>query len=172
MGTDWYVIHVLTGKEEGVKKHLEDITGGVYNLFIPRRELRERRLGAWHKVIRILFPGYVLIQGEITTDCYYHIKLTPNVIKLIDNEGEPVPIHKSEIETLNRLTGNSDIIEISDVLIIGNKVTVIDGPLVACEAIIESVNKRKGRVKVRLNFLGEKRTVELSVNVVEPIEVS
>ena len=38
------------------------------------------------------------------------------------------------------------------------------------EGRIISINKRKGRAKVKLNFIGDERVIELGVNVLETVE--
>jgi transcriptional antiterminator NusG len=47
---------------------------------------------------------------------------------------------------------------------------VIDGPLLGMDGLIEKIDKRKQRVKVRLQFLGEPRLVDLCVSMVQQAE--
>lgn len=79
----------------------------------------------------------------------------------------PQEINEYEISTISRLTCNNDIIGSSSVYVQGGTIRVIDGPLLGMEGLIQSIDKRKGRVKVVLNLLGESRTVELSVAMVQ-----
>lgn len=166
----WYAVFVPTGQEDSIKRKLEINLDNTFKMFVPKRDLKERRGGIWYQVTRTLFPGYILINGNIDIDNYRKIKKTFGIIKLLEDNGEPLTIPTEEIEILSKLIKDDEIIRTSDVLIEGKKVTVIDGPLLLYEGIIESVNKRKGRIKVRLNFLGEKRSVELGINVVEVSE--
>ena len=166
---NWYAIFVPTTQEDSVKKRLEVNLGETFRFLIPKRTLRERKQGVWFQTTRTLFPGYILLQGLIDVDTYRKIKLTDGVIKILENEGEPLIIKHEEIEVISRLTKNDDIINASNVFIEGSKIQVIDGPLLGCEGLIEGINKRKGRVKVRLTLFGDKRVVELSINVVETV---
>lgn len=69
---------------------------------------------------------------------------------------------------ISRLTCNGEIIGISKVLTENGKVVVVDGPLVSMEGVIEGIDQRKGRARVRMNFLGEERTVDLGISVLRP----
>jgi len=55
------------------------------------------------------------------------------------------------------------------VLIKGGSVVVVDGPLTSMEGLIVDINRRKARAKVRLNFMGEPRIVELGISVLQPV---
>ena len=77
-----------------------------------------------------------------------------------------------EMMVLESLLYEDELIGYSDILINNKKVIVVSGPLTSLEGQIISVNKRKGRAKVQLSFLGELRTIELGVNLLEPINES
>lgn len=166
----WHALFVATGQEEKVKKSLEMILSNEIQFIVPMREMRERKEGKWHQVKRKLFPGYVLLKGRITAKIYYRIKETTGLIKLLRDEEEPLKIQEKELEILNILINNNDgNIGVSTAFKENEKVKIIEGPLVGLEGLIESVNKRKGRAKVKLEFLGEKRIVELGVKFVDKI---
>lgn len=167
---EWYAIFVLTGEEDNVKERLKYLFKDKFRIFIPKRKLRERKKGSWRYVIRTLFPGYVLVNGSIGINEYYSIKDIPGIIKLLRADDGPLRIDENELEVLNRLTCNNEIIGTSSIFYKDGLVKVIDGPLLSCEGLIESVNTRKGRAKVRLDFLGQERIVELSVSIIKPIE--
>ena len=165
---NWYALFVATGEEDNVKERLEYRFGDELRILVPKRKLRERKNGKWEHKIRTLFPGYVLVNGEIGVEEYYRMKNIPGLLKLLRSEHDPLKIHEGEMEVLNKLICNSDTIGFSNVLIENGKVVVTDGPLVSMEGQIVSINKRKGRAKVLLNFMGEERTVELGISVLQP----
>jgi transcriptional antiterminator NusG len=70
---------------------------------------------------------------------------------------------------LSKLICNNEEIGFSDVLVENGVVRVIDGPLYSLEGIIKSIDHRKQRAKIRLNFLGEERTVDLGISILKPI---
>lgn len=163
----WYALFVATGNEDRVKEKLHFSLGGELRAVVPKRKMRERHNGIWADKIRTLFPGYVLLNGEITSRNYFIIRDIPGVIKLLQDRDGPLAIDENEIKIIRRLTSENEIIGFSRVYLEGSKVQVIDGPLVGLEGYITSCDKRKGRVKVTLNLLGEMRTVELSVTMIQ-----
>lgn len=167
---NWYALFVLTGEEDKVKERLLYRFQDKFRIIVPKRKLRERKDGAWHDIVRVLFPGYVLIHGEINIEEYMGFRDVPGLIKLLCSGYEPLKIADHEIDIISRLVINDDIIGFSEVLMENGVVQVIDGPLLSMEGRIVSIDKRKGRAKVRLQFLGEERTVELGVSLLRPAE--
>lgn len=173
IGTEknWYAIFVVGGQEEKVKKNLEKTFENEMEFFVPKRELKERKEGKYHKVKRKLFPGYVLVRGNISVEHYYKMKQINGIIRLLKDEKEPTKIPEKELKILNLLMNNSkEEIGISSILKENDKIEVIDGPLFGLEGMILKVNARKGRAKVKINFLGEEKTVELGIEVVNKIQ--
>lgn len=165
----WYSVFVVTGTEEKAKERIKYRLQEGYTVVVPKRLLRIRRGGVWRIEKRPLFPGYVLINGEIDTDTYYRLKNIPDVLKLLKTGNQPAKIDPDEMAVLSRLMCNSEEIGFSDVIVENGFVRVIDGPLFSLEGIIKSIDHRKQRAKVRLNFLGEERTVDLGISILKPV---
>ncbi|SHJ41372.1 antiterminator LoaP [Thermoclostridium caenicola] len=164
----WHAVFVLTGNEDPVKEKIEYALGnsGV-RAVVPKRRIMERKAGKWHERIRPLFPGYVLLQGKIDVSAYYILKTIPGLVRILKDERELYRIYPEEIEIISRLMCNGDIIGTSVAFKKGDRIVITDGPLLNMEGLITSVDPRKGRVKVRLSFLGDVRTVDLSISFIE-----
>jgi transcriptional antiterminator NusG len=165
---NWHALFCKTGQEDKVKKRLEYRLKDKFDIIVPKRRLRERRGGEWRFVTKVLFPGYVLVHGNIDDWEYYSFKGVPGLLRMLRTGMDIASIEPYEMQVLGNLICNNEIIGFSRVMVEGKKVSVIDGPLLSMEGYIESINHRKGRAKVRLNFLGEPRTVELGVEVLRP----
>ncbi|MDO8685610.1 MAG: antiterminator LoaP [Clostridiales bacterium] len=165
---DWYAVFVVTGAEDKVKERLEYRFGTDIRVLVPKRRLRERKNGKWHHTIRTLFPGYILLNGSMGVKEYYKLKGVPELLKLLRTGNDFAKIELNDIEVIGRLICNNEVIGISDVLVENGRVIVVDGPLISLEGQIININHRKGRARVRLNFLGESRTVELGISVLQP----
>ncbi len=161
----WYALFVVTGEEEKVKERLKFRFPDEFEVLVPRRRLKERKSGAWTYTTKILFPGYILINGhpDIISGCDF--TNIPKLIRPLKSGSDMLRIDQAEMTVLSRLVCNSETIGFSSILIENEKVKVVDGPLLSLEGIILSVDHRKGRAKIRLGFLGEERTVELGVSV-------
>ena len=90
--------------------------------------------------------------------------------KLLKSEQGPLQIGEKELEVLkiliNSETGN---VGISTAYRKNEKVQIVEGPLVGLEGQIQSIDARKGRARVSINFLGEPRTVQLGIDIIESI---
>jgi len=164
----WYALFVVTGDEEKVKERINYRFEKRIRAIVPKRKIKERREGKWEYKIKTLFPGYVLINGNMGQQIYETIRGIPGVIRVLRDSSGPQELHEAEIELICRLTGEGEIIPVSQVYTIGKKVFVVDGPLLGMEGLIKSIDKRKGRAKVVLNLLGEPREIELSITMVQP----
>lgn len=166
---DWHAVFVVTGDEDNVKERLKYRFGEQYSFLVPKRKLRERKGGIWSYNVRNLFPGYVLLNGNIDVNSYYSFKNIPGLLRILKSGNDVLKIEMDEIQILSRLMCNSEVIGISEVLIENGLVRVVDGPLLNMEGIIQGINHRKGRARVILEFLGQERIVELGVSVLKPI---
>lgn len=164
----WYALFVATGEEDKVKERIYFRMKDELKALVPKRRMRERKVGKWEDKVRTLFPGYVLLKGQMNNKKYNLIREIPGVIRLLKNSDGPQEINELEIELIGRLTATNEIIGSSSIFIQGGDVVVIDGPLLGLEGYIQALDKRKGRVKVVLNLMGEPRTVELCVTMVQP----
>lgn len=168
---DWYAAFVVTGEEDRVKERLIYRYEDRVRVMVPKRRLKERRNGTWNSITKILFPGYVLLGGSPEEISGCDFKTVPKVIRPLRSGYDMVRIDQSEMRILSRLICNNEVIDFSSVFVKDGKVRVTDGPLISMEGRIISVDRRKGRAKVSLDFLGDSRVVELGVNVLAPAEV-
>jgi len=164
----WHAIYVTTGKEEKVKKALLDVFKNDLKVLVPKRELKERKAGKYRIVKRKLFPGYVLIKCEITKEAYYRIKKIPMLLNLLKGNEGPLVIDERELAVLNILIKDEQI-KISKAYKENDMIKIIEGPLLGMEGLIESIDARKGRAKVNIDFLGTSKVVQLGIDVVEKI---
>lgn len=166
----WYALFVLTGKEEKVRDKLTYKLKDTHLKFIvPKRKLMERKAGKWEEKVRTIFPGYILIYGYMGAEEYYKIVEIPGVLRVLKDSGKPFEIPEEEVAFIKKLIYQGDIIEQSKILLDSGKVIVTEGPLVGLEGFIDSVDKRKGRAKVRLTFAGELRCIDLSVFIIQAV---
>jgi transcription termination/antitermination protein NusG len=165
---NWYALFVATGEEDNVRERIDYRLKGKMKILVPKRKLRERKNGLWQDKIRVMFPGYLLLNGYMDISDFENFKNVPGLIKVLKSGHTPLKIEPFEMEVINKLICNNETIGFSNVLLENGKVVVVDGPLLGLEGQIVSIDTRKGRAKVRLNFLGEDRTVELGVMVLQP----
>lgn len=173
----WFVIRAISGKEKKVKEMLElEISrGGIGNhvsqVLIPMEKFYQIRDGKKVSKERNFFPGYVLMEADLTGELAHTIKNMPNVIGFLGAEkgGEPVPLRQSEV---NRILGTVDELADADESAhnpyhLGENVKVIDGPFNGFNGVIEEINEEKKKLKVMVKIFGRKTPLELSFMQVE-----
>ena len=100
----WYVVHAYSGFEKSVQKALlERITrAGMEDKFgqilVPVEEVVEMKAGQKSISERKFFPGYVLVEMEMTDDSWHLVKNTAKVTGFIGGTANrPTPISQREV---------------------------------------------------------------------------
>jgi len=171
----WYVVRAISGKEKKVKEYLENeinrlnLNDYISQVLIPTEKVYQVRKGKKISKERNYFPGYVLIEAVLVGEVPHIIKSIPNVLGFLGTKGEADPIRQSEV---NRILGKVDELaeqgeEANIPYIVGETVTVIDGPFNSFSGIIEEINEEKKKLKVMVKIFGRKTPLELGFMQVE-----
>ena len=166
----WYAVFVKTGEEDKVKARLDYRFDGSLVVVTPKKVIKERKGGKWYQSRRNLFPGYILIYGILDEKNYKQLWDVPGLFKLLCTDREPVPIPAQEIEVFASLFDDEGTIQESEIFMEGDEITIISGPLTSLQGKIQRIDRRKGRARVLLDFLGEERVIDLGVNIIEAIK--
>lgn len=165
MSTSWYALFVKTGCEEEVKRWLNlFFIPSEIKALVPKRYLLEYKQGKICSIVRTLFPGYVLIETQLTEDMYYRLQKIPIIYTVLHNGEYFYKIPYEEIELICQLTKYGDVVGLSRAYYNEEqRLEIVEGPLKGLEPIIKKVNKRKNRVKVNLSLHGQCNYVDLGV---------
>jgi transcriptional antiterminator NusG len=166
----WYVVRAISGNEKKVKIYLEseisrlNLQDYISQVLIPTEKVYLVRNGKKVSKERNYLPGYVLIEAVLTGEIPHTIRNIPGVLGFLGSKDEPVPLRQAEV---NRILGKVDElseqgIEFSIPYIVGETVTVIDGPFNSFSGIIEEINEEKKKLKVMVKIFGRKTPLELS----------
>lgn len=169
----WYALFVETGEEEKVEKFIEKRFGESIQCFNPKRTVLEKRQGLTTKKTKLLFPGYLFLQLELTKNMYYKILDIPKVYYMVSSGNKKKDISLSyftsipdnEINWLLTLIDKNDTLSFSDLLIDGDNIVVLSGPLVSLESKIKRIDKRKRRATVEIGFLNQIFKIDLGINI-------
>ena len=166
----WYVVRAISGNEKKVKIYLESeinrlgLQDYVSQVLIPTEKVYLVRNGKKVSKERSYLPGYVLIEAVLTGEIPHIIRNIPGVLGFLGSKDQPVPLRQAEV---NRILGKVDELseqgaEFSIPYIVGETVTVIDGPFISFSGIIEEINEEKKKLKVMVKIFGRKTPLELS----------
>lgn len=158
----WYVLRTIVGKEEKAIFLLQHLFHDIKIIF-PRRKLSWRKKGKIIDVIKPLFSGYLFVSANDKQIMELNLWLRTHRIDLwfVKLGNLITPITTGEIKLIQKLMCNSEIVEGSEILKIGDKVMIVKGPLVGLEGIIEKYSKRNRRVIIKVTIGGEEKQVEL-----------
>ena len=155
MAKRWYVLHARSGYEAKVKaaieeaaarEGLEDLIGEV---MVPTEQVVELKDGQKKTAERKFFPGYMLVNMELTEPSWLLVKNTSNVIGFIGGvSGKPSPITQREVDRIMaRVQEGADKPKPKVAYQAGEEILVIDGPFNEFNGTIESVDYDKNFAK-------------------------
>ena len=177
MSKRWFVVHAYSGFEKQVMRSLtervrlaamEDRFGEI---LVPTEEVVEMKNGVKRKTERKFFPGYVLVQMEMSEETWHLVKECPKVMGFIGGKADkPAPISDREAEAiLNRVRTTVDAPRPKTLFEPGEMVRVCDGPFADFNGTVEEVNYEKNRLRVAVMIFGRSTPVDLEFPQVEKV---
>ena len=175
MALRWYVVHAYSNFENKVKQALEEriLREGLEEYFgkilVPTEEVIEMRMGQQRKSERKFFPGYVLVQMELTDETWHLVKDVPRVLGFIGGTSDrPAPISDKEaMSILNKVEDGVNKPRPKVLFEVGEVIRVIDGPFKDFNGVVEEVNYEKNKLKISVLIFGRSTSVELAFGQVE-----
>jgi transcriptional antiterminator NusG len=175
MAKRWYVVHAYSGYEKKVqagiieyaeRAELEEQFGEI---LVPAEEVVEIRDGKKRTSERKFFPGYVLVQMEMTEESWHLVKSVPQVMGFIGGTSDrPAPISQKEVDNiLQRVESGVDKPRPKVIYEPGEMVRVTDGPFKDFEAVVEGVDYDKNKLQVSVLIFGRSTPVDLEFTQVE-----
>lgn len=175
----WFVVQTYSGYEKKVKEDLLE-RADTYNMAdkilrveIPMETVRKEVNGKMKDVEENLFPGYVLVEMNMTDEAWFVVRNTPNVTGFVGSHGnrsKPTPLFEEEIQEILRGMGTPDAPprEITFELFVGKKIRIIDGAFSGLETTISEIVGE--HIKVEVDMFGRKTPVELDLQQIEEVE--
>ena len=168
MANRWYVIHVYSGFEKKVAQSIEEQArqSGMADTFeqilVPVEEVVEMRRGSKVNAERKFFPGYVLVNMDLTDDSWHLVMNTPKVTGFLGGKGNPTPISETEAKRiLHQVEEGVERPKPAVTFEIGEQVRVCDGPFNSFNGMVEDVDEERTRPKVAVSIFGRATPVEL-----------
>ncbi len=187
---DWYVVHSYAGYENKVKTNLEtrvqtlDVEDYIFQVEVPVEEVTEIKNGQRKLVNRKVLPGYILVRMELNDASWGAVRNTPGVTGFVGATSKPSPLSLNEVLKFllpaqeqrkaaagGRTTTGDGALASTIVIdyVIGESVTVMDGPFATLPATINEVNAEQQKLKVLVSIFGRETPVELSFTQVAKI---
>ena len=165
----WYVIQVVTGKEEAMCRLIERLApeGSLDECFTPRYATEMKVRGEWVPARKPLFPGYIIAASDRVDLLAETLRRTPEFTRLLSVGETFVPLHAEDQAWIGAFTKRGDrTVPMSKGVMEGDRVVVLDGPLVGCEAMIKSVNRHKSLAILEFEICGRRVTTKVGLGIV------
>lgn len=176
----WYVLRTAGSKEKKAKEYLEKeidrskLHDQVAQVLVPVKKEIVTKNGKRKAVDKLLFPGYVLIQAELSGKLEDIIRnQVPGMSGFLTEkkattgaqiERVPVPLRDEEVR---RILGGQDenadnaaqtLVDYS----VGESVRITDGPFSGFSGTVDEILEDRSKIKVIVEIFGRKTQVELS----------
>lgn len=175
MSMKWYAVQAFSGFEKSVQKGLEErvVRSGLQDQFgqilVPIEEVIEMKNGQKAISERKLYPGYVLVQMNMSDETWHLVKSTPRVTAFIGGSAQkPTPIKDKEVDIiLQRIDDSKSNPTQKLTFEKGESVRIIDGPFKDFSGSVEDINYEKSKLHVLVVIFGRSTPVELEFGQVE-----
>jgi transcriptional antiterminator NusG len=170
--SQWYVVHAYSGHEDKVRNNLlkrvesMDMHDKIFDVLVPTEEVIEIKDGQRRHVQKRIFPGYILVNMEMTDESWYVVRNTPGVTSFVGSGNKPIPLQPHEIKAIVKQT-KAEAPKVKVEYQVGENVRVVDGPFSDFHGKVDEIMADKGKLKVLVNMFGRETPVELDLLQVE-----
>jgi transcriptional antiterminator NusG len=167
----WYAVQTTSGHENKVRSLIQRKVDAdprppeerhIRQVVVPTQEAVEIKNGKKVTVERKTWPGYVLVEMVMNQDTLHVVGAIQGVIKFLGQEKHPMPLRQDEV---NRLLGIAEAEESAPreeiPFMIGQAVSITEGPFTDFNGTVEEVMADKGKVRVSVSLFGRPTSVEL-----------
>ncbi|MCL1790280.1 MAG: transcription termination/antitermination protein NusG [Peptococcaceae bacterium] len=171
---NWYVVHTYSGYESKVKANLEkrvesmNMEEKIFRVLVPMEDEVEIKNGKKKITKRKVFPGYVLVEMDMTDDSWYVVRNTPGVTGFVGSGSKPIPLMETEVASILRQMGLEKVRAKIDIGV-GQSVRVINGPFKDFIGAVVEVLEDRAKLKVMVSMFGRETPVELDFGQVEKL---
>jgi len=175
MSKRWYVVHAYSGFEKSVARNLKEriersgMQDSFGQILVPVEEVVEMKSGQKNISERKFFPGYVLVEMDMTDDSWHLVKNTPKVTGFVGGSAmRPTPISEKEVQAiLQQIQEGVEKPKPKILFEAGEGVRVREGPFTDFHGTVEEVNYDKNKLRVSVSIFGRATPVELDFSQVE-----
>ena len=140
----WYIVHTYSGFEKKVSESLEQrvqaygLQNEIGEVLIPTEDVIEMRRGKKVVTSKRFFPGYILVEMEMSDETWHLVRNTPKVTGFVGQGNKPTPLTAEEVdEVVHRVSTTDEKPKPKFTYDKGDTVKIIDGPFSNFTGIVE-----------------------------------
>lgn len=164
----WYIVHTYSGFEDRVKDSLIqradalDMGDAFGEVRIPTETIVELKDGKKKETQRKFFPGYILVEMEMSDTAWHFVKNTPKVTGFVGTGRIPTPLTQDEVDQIfEQVVTAKEKPKPKYVFEKGEPVRIVDGPFNNFTGLVEEINLDRNTLKVMVTIFGRQTPVEL-----------
>ena len=172
----WYIVHTYSGFEKKVAEALSQrvqaygLQDEISEALIPTEDVVEMRGGRKVVTSKRFFPGYILIEMNMSDHTWHIVKNTPKVTGFVGAGNKPTPLSEEEVDKiLQQVRVAAEKPKPKYSFDKGDLVRINDGPFTSFNGVVDEVNIDKNTLKVMVTIFGRSTPVELDFLEVEKI---
>lgn len=172
----WYIVHTYSGFEERVKETLRQraealgMGEAIGDVRIPTETVFEFRGGKKREIQRKFFPGYILVEMQMSDAAWHVVKNTPKVTGFVGTGKNPTPLSDEEVrQILEQVSTAKEKPKPKYVFDKAEPVKIIDGPFNNFSGVVDEVNLDRNTLKVMVTIFGRATPVELDFSQVQKL---
>jgi transcriptional antiterminator NusG len=166
---DWFIVHTYSGFEDRVVTELQNRIKALGmevhfgEIRVPKETVVEMKAGKRRNVERKFFPGYVLVQMEMSDETWHLVRNTPKVTGFVGGSSKaPVPLTQDEVDSILHHTAESkEKPKPRYVYERGEQVKITDGPFKEFTGTVEDINLERSTLRILVTIFGRPTPVEL-----------
>ncbi len=176
MGMNWYFLRVQVGREDRIRENMmrrlkqAGLEERVPQIVVPTETVAEHRSGKRRIQKKKLYPGYLMVQMDLTEDVWFVIRETPGFGDFVGSHLQPTPMSPEEVQNvLGRMDTSQAQPKMAVNFAKGDRVMIKQGPFENTDGVVQEINPEKGTLEVAVTIFGRSTPVSLGYWEVEPI---
>lgn len=169
MKKNWFVVQVFRGQEDFFIDRLKGFD--EFEVFTPKQVQLLKRKEKLLKVIKPLFPGYIFVatDNDFTEFMQFYqqfIVIHVGCVRLLRYKDDVEALYPHERAFIERFVNKDRIIDSSFGFIEGDRIRIVEGPLIGNESLIKKINRHKRTALIEITLFGEIQAIELSCEII------
>lgn len=171
----WYILNVMAGQEQKIADVIRSLIGKslgeeVSDAIVPCKKVVKIKKGQKVQEDQKLFPGYVFVKANLSSDAYNIINAIPKSMSFLGGKNHPQPVAESKMKDIFSLLSTENVATSkAQIFEVGETLNIIEGPFESFSGSVENYDAEKQRVRISVLIFGRATSVELDLNQVEKI---
>jgi transcriptional antiterminator NusG len=176
MALEWYFLRVQVGREDRIRENMikrfkqAGLEAQVPQILVPTETIADHRQGKKTIKRRKLYPGYLMVQMELSENVWFVLRETPGFGDFVGGHEHPAPAKLEDVEkVLAHMDASKDQPKVAVNFKKSDRVKIKTGAFENMDATVEEVHAEKGTLEVSVNIFGRATPMTLGYWEVELI---